>query len=323
MKVGLAVVMQTSGSSEEADFTSEVELQHMTDTFRGLGHELVCIDFSSPLSDIAAQIEEGDPDVIFNTVEQVRGEARPAGLVPTVCHALGRRCTGPGPRAITIGSDKWLTKRAASAGPVRFPRDASVTSDGLWDESQLEGLYPVIAKPNYGGSSQGITAHSIAYSPADVDSAIGGLGPFLSSGVLIEEFIPGRDITVACVESGGEWQVLAPIEYLTPSTDGQHLLTERLKRWEGWVDVIPRYADGLSPEQHRELETHALAIVQAVGAAGAARLDFRLSDSDDRLYALEINVIANIEAEAGLALSAQHAGLGHQDLISLMLDSAK
>jgi hypothetical protein len=129
MKVAGAVVMQRDGSSDEADFTSEEELTHMTTALHDLGHEVSSVDFSAPLAEIAARIGADDPDVIFNTVEQVRGEPRPAGLIPTICRALGRPCTGPGPRAITIGSDKWLTKRVASAGPVPFARDTFVSSD--------------------------------------------------------------------------------------------------------------------------------------------------------------------------------------------------
>jgi D-alanine-D-alanine ligase-like ATP-grasp enzyme len=320
MKVAVAVVMQRDASSDEADFTSEEELTHMTTALHDLRHEVCSVDFSAPLAEIAARIEADDPDVIFNTVEQVRGEPRPAGLIPTICRALGRPCTGPGPRAITIGSDKWLTKRVASAGPVPFARDTFVSSDRPLDLDHLDGLYPVIAKPNFGGSSQGITADSIARAPAEALEAVARLGPFLDAGIIVEEFIPGRDITVGCVQANGAWRVLAPIEYATPASDSQHFLTEHLKRWEGWDDVIPRRAD-LSPDHLHDLEAHVLGTVQTVGANGVARVDFRLSEADDRLYALEINAIANVEPGAGLVLSAEHAGLGYLDLIALMLAS--
>ena len=202
-----------------------------------------------------------------------------------------------------------------------FARDTFVSAERPLDPSALEGLYPVIAKPNFGGSSQGITADSIASTPAEVHGAVARLAPFLEAGIIVERFVPGRDITVGCVRTDGAWRVLAPIEYTTPSTDSRHFLTEDLKRWEGWGDVIARPAD-LSPDQRRDLEAQVLATVTAIGANGAARMDFRLSERDDRLIALEINAIANVEPGAGLVLSAEGAGLGYLDLIALMLDTA-
>ena len=321
MRVGLAVVMQTSDAPEEADFTTEAERDNMTEVLEELGHDVRSIDFSEPLGDVIASIERVDPDLVFNTVEQVRGEIRPAGLVPTVCRTLGRRCSGPGPRAITIGSDKWLTKRVVPPSDVSFPADVLVTADRPWDGAGLDGLYPVIAKPNSGGSSQGISLRSIVHTPEAVPAVIDHLGRFLDAGVLVERFIPGRDLTVGCIRSDGAWRVLTPVEYATPASDGEHFLTESLKRWDGWHDVIPRPAD-LAPEHHAALETHALATVQAVGANGVARVDYRLSDEEDSLFALEINTIANVEPGAGLVLSAGYAGLGYHDLISVMLETA-
>ena len=322
MKVGLAVAMQESASSEEADFTSAAELEDMLAFFRGMGHQPVTIDFSAPFEKVIEEISRNDPHLIFNTIEQVRGELHPSGFVPSMSRALGRPCTGPGPRAITLGSDKWLTKRTVGSGEVRFARDVRVTSRNPFDGRELESVYPVIVKPNFGGSSQGIGIGSVAHSPAEVASALEELTGFLEAGVLIEEFIPGRDITVGLVESNGDWRVLAPIEYETPPTAGEHLLTEELKTWAGWGQVKPRRAEILVPEQTAELRDYAVAMARGVGAATAARVDFRLSEKDHRLYALEINVIAAIEAEAGLALSAQHAGLDHSDLISHILSNA-
>jgi D-alanine-D-alanine ligase len=322
MRVGLAVVMQRSDAPEEADFTTEDEVRHMTVVLEQLGHDVRPVEFGAPLPDIVTAIERATPEVIFNTVEQVRGEGRPAGFVPTVCAGMGIPCTGPGPRAIAIGSDKWLTKRVVPPGPVTFAPDVLVTTDRPWDGTVPDGLLPAIVKPNHGGSSQGIADDAVASSPAEVEAALARLAPFLDTGVIVERFVTGRDITVGLVRSGDAWRVLAPIEYETPSTGGHHLLTEGLKRWAGWDEVVPRRAD-LTADQLRDLEAHVLATVRAIGANGVARMDYRLAEPEGRLVALEINAIANLEPGAGMVLSAEYAGLGYQDLISAMLTSAR
>jgi D-alanine-D-alanine ligase len=321
VKVGLAVVMQRSDAPEEADFTTEAERDAMAAVLAELGHEVEPIEFGEPLDAVVRSFDRVRPDVVFNTVEQVRGEPRPAGLVPTICRTMGVACTGPGPRAITIGSDKWLTKRVVPAGPIAFAApDLLVTRDHPWDANALDDAAPLIVKPNTGGSSQGISAGSIAHTPGDVPAILERLDGFLDAGVLVERFVPGRDVTVGCVLQDGAWRVLTPVEYATPASGGEHLLTEDLKRWAGWDQVVPRRAE-LTDDQLAALREHALATVRAVGANGVARVDYRVAH-DDRIVALEINAIANVEAGAGLVLSAGYAGLAYTDLIALMVDTA-
>jgi D-alanine-D-alanine ligase len=322
MRIGLAVVMQQGDSAEEADFTSQPELDAMVEDFGSIGHDVVPVDFSWPLTEIARQVERHRPELIVNTVELIRGERRPAGVVPTVSRLLGLPCTGPDARAITIGSDKWLTKRSVPTGHVRFAPDAYISEGRRWDDLNFPGAYPVIVKPNFGGSSQGIGGHSIAESSAEVGPVLERLHGFRHAGVIVEQFIPGLDITVGCVEQNGAWRVLTPITYDTPATRGQHFITQDLKTWAGWPAVSARPAD-LPPGVRRELDTFTLAIMRGVGAAGTARIDLRLSEVDGLLYALEVNVIAALESGAGLALSASHAGLSHAELLTLLLSSAR
>ena len=73
MIVGCAVVMQRSDAVEEADFTSEGELQEIAGNLRSMGHSAVPIDVSAPLGLIVDTIERVKPDVVLNTIELVRG----------------------------------------------------------------------------------------------------------------------------------------------------------------------------------------------------------------------------------------------------------
>lgn len=322
MRLGAAVVMQRSDRAEEADFTSAAELEDLVATLGSMGHTLVPVDFSTPLPELVEILESSDLGVILNTIELVRGETRPTGLVPSICSLMGIGCTGPDAHAIMISSNKWLTKRVVAAGAVRFAPDLFVSARHRWDPARFLGSYPVILKPNFGGSSQGIGGQSVARTPEEVAESLETLEAFRAAGVLIESFIPGQDITVGCIETTGGWKVLTPIRYETPPTNGDHYITQTLKTWAGWSRVSAGSAD-LAAEQRRELEAFALEIVTAVGARGVARVDFRLADADGALYALEINAIAAIESNAGLALSAEGSGVSHEALITRLLASGQ
>jgi D-alanine-D-alanine ligase len=314
--------MQRDDSPEEGDFTTELELAGLIEGLASIGHAAVPIDLSEPLPEIARRAEEHRIDVILNTLELVRGELRPAGVVPTVARLLRIPCTGGDARSIAVGADKWLTKRVVPSGTVRFPADAFLCDGQHWGDMPYDGAFPVIAKPNFGGSSQGIGSHSIAATPAGVDAVLDRLAVFRRAGVIVEEFIPGTDITVGCLEQDGRWRVLAPVVYDIPEVAGRRVLTRELKTYEGWVGVSARPAE-LSRQGHRELERFALELARGVGAAGSARVDLRLSEKDGLLYALEVNVIAALDPDAGLALSAAYAGTTHGELLAHLLATAR
>ena len=321
MIVGCAVVMQRSDAVEEADFTSEGELQEIAGNLRSMGHSAVPIDVSAPLGLIVDTIERVKPDVVLNTIELVRGEVRPSGVVPTICGLLGVPCTGPDSASIAVGANKWLTKRTVAPGAVRFAPDLLLRPGERWDPSEFHGTYPVLVKPNFGGSSQGIDAQSLARTPDEVAEALLRPGTFLRAGTLIESFIRGQDLTVGCIEVDGRWHVMTPIRYSTPATNGEHFMTRSLKTWAEW-DQVRHEPVGLSPLQHRDLEAFTLELVRSVGARGVARVDLRLSDEDGKLYVLEINAIAGMEEESGLSRSATASGMDHRQMLEHLLRSA-
>lgn len=320
MIVGCAVVMQLSPAPDEADFTTPEELDDISTALRSMGHTVVPIDFSDPLGRVVQEIESARPDVILNTSELIRGEVRPSGAVPSICALLGIRCTGPDARSIALGADKWLTKRTVAPGAVRFASDLYLRPGDRWDPVAFEGDYPVLVKPNFGGSSQGIDEHSLARTPDEVDLALHAIR-FGQAGVLIESFISGQDITVGCVEIDGRWQVCTPITYRTPATNGEHFMTQALKTWEEWDQVQHEPAE-LTVDQRRDVDAFAIALIRGVGARGVARVDFRLSEPGGSIHALEINAIAGLQSEAGLSRSAVASGIEHQEMLSCLLASA-
>jgi D-alanine-D-alanine ligase-like ATP-grasp enzyme len=319
--VGCAVVMQRSGAADEADFTSAMELDDISGHLRSMGHTAVAFDVSDPLGRVIEEISSARPDVMLNTTERIRGEVRPSGAVPTICGLLGIPCTGPDARSMAVGADKWLTKRTIPFGTVRFAPDLLLAPDEVWDPSRFDGPYPVLVKPNFGGSSQGIGPQSLARSPDQVEVALRAAGDFRGAGLLVESFISGQDVTVGCVEVDGTWRVLAPLRYRTPETNGEHFLTQSLKTWAEWDTVRYEPAE-LTDAQRVDVETFAHELVRAVGARGVARIDFRLSETDGLIYALEINAIADIQSEAGVSRSAEASGMAHPEMLGYLLASA-
>src|SRR5262249_58975191 len=114
--------------------------------------------------------------------------------------------------------DKQLTKLILRDHDVRTPGWQYIEKLNELKASALR--FPVIVKPNFEGSSKGITQDSVAETVAELEEKVARALERYPAGILVEEYIAGRDLTVpflSAVENdfGGG---LSPVEYLIDPT---------------------------------------------------------------------------------------------------------
>jgi D-alanine-D-alanine ligase len=216
MKIAFTHNLKLTDSEEEAEFDTVETVEAIAQALRASGHEVEKIEVSGPASHLAARIEAFAPDLIFNTAEGKRGRAREA-FYPALFEELGYPYTGSDAYVLTVTLDKWLTKTVLGkmgidtpAARLVLPRDLP----HLERESTLGVPLPAIVKPNYEGSSKGIGDDSVARDPRALRALVERMVRVYPSGVLIEEFVPGVDVTVPFVEGVGEDGVMSPVEYV-------------------------------------------------------------------------------------------------------------
>ncbi|MEM9564394.1 MAG: ATP-grasp domain-containing protein, partial [Actinomycetota bacterium] len=103
----------------------------------------------------------------------------------------------------SLATDKLLTKQILAAAGVAVPETFAAD-----DPTRI--TYPVIVKPNREDNSRGLT---LVDGPGDLGPAIAEAAAF-DAGVLIEEYVPGRELRVAVVDTGDELHVPAMIDYV-------------------------------------------------------------------------------------------------------------
>src|SRR5690606_29592907 len=126
----------------------------------------------------------------------------------------GMPYTGSDAYVCALTLDKQLTKLILRDHGVRSPRGLLVTEIGQVDAVR-DFRFPVMAKPNYEGSSMGITVDSVV---DDIEALRGRLVHELArfpAGILVEEFIVGRDVVVPWLEKGpaASGGILEPASY--------------------------------------------------------------------------------------------------------------
>lgn len=176
---------------------------------------------------------------------------------------------------------------------MRIPIARGTLVIGDPDLSKLPLHFPLLVKPNSGDSSFGITQKSIAHSReelleimAETREIIGSDKPFL-----LEEFLPGKDISVGIIGNPPACTVLPIIE------EDYSAVPEDLPRICGyeakWLPDSPYWkvksvpAD-LPEKTRNEIAQSSLALFSRLGCRYYARFDWRL-DAKGRPRLLEVN----------------------------------
>lgn len=320
MRVAFTYSLKTSVDEDQAEFDSPETVAMLEEALTDLGHEVTLVEASGSVVELVARLTDARPDLIFNTAEGGVGRAREA-FYPALFQRLGLPFTGSDAHVCTVTLDKHLTKVVAAQLGVPVP--GWVFASSVADVARLGLRFPLIVKPNFEGSSMGITAESVVEDQAALERRLTGALKRFPDGVLVEEFVAGRDVVVPFLEAASPATsgVLEPAEYVYRNP-GRYGIFELEMKQHGFDDVVVQVPAQLSADQRQRVMELSRTVVKGLGVRDLGRLDFRLGQ-DGRPYFLEMNALPSLEPGASIYLSGQRAGLdGVVGVARAVLDSA-
>jgi D-alanine-D-alanine ligase len=323
MRIALTHNLRLSDSEEEAEFDTRETVDALAGAIERLGHRVERIEVSGPASRTVARLEAFGPDLIFNTAEGRRGRFREA-FFPALFDELGMPYTGSDAYALSVTLDKQLTKLVLAQHGVPTPRWQYVEDPR---QLQLNALrYPVIVKPNFEGSSKGITQDSVVESALRLHEVVAAALARYPAGVLVEEFISGRDVTVPFLEAAASDRrgVLQAVEYVIAeqATEGRRFAIydyDLKTRLDALVSVrAPAELKRPHAERIREISER---VYKILDIRDLGRIDFRIGE-DGQVYFLEINALPSLEKGAGIYAAAALEGLHADGVVNAVIRSA-
>jgi D-alanine-D-alanine ligase len=264
------------------------------------------------------RLKHGGFDFVFNIAEGDGRRCREA-VPAAVCEFLRLPVTGSDALTLATTLDKAVARRIVSPD-VPVPR--AVLVEGAADEVALDALsYPVIVKPNDEGSSKGIRRESLC---ADASAAVercGWLHERYDCPVLVEEFLPGMEVTAGVRGNGRNASLIGLMEIAPAEERGEPFLysldTKRDYRRQVQYHVPPR----LQPAQLEEIRSHALNAYRLLGCRDVARIDFRL-DSAGRPFFLECNPLPGLHPESSdIVILSRMSSPGHVSAYECLVQS--
>ena len=318
MKVALTHNLKRSPDEAEAEFDTPETIQALCAAVAAAGHQAIPVEVTGPPAEWMRRLQDCRPDVVLNTAEGTSGTARTA-FFPALFAALNLRFTGSDARTQMLTQDKHLTKLRVAAEGVPVAR-------GDFHTARLPGpadfVAPVVIKPNFEGSSKGITAASVVTEPAQLAVAVARALAAYPDGVLVEEYIPGTDVTVGFFEGLGR-EILTPCSYvIAPEWANCHRLYDfRLKNIAPDAAVQVACPARVSADALAQVRTSARKAVRALGLRGVARLDFRVHD-DGRVFFVEVNATPSLEPGSSIFSALQAEGVDFHGAIRHLIDQA-
>ncbi|MBN2331679.1 MAG: ATP-grasp domain-containing protein [Deltaproteobacteria bacterium] len=266
------------------------------------------------------------PDLVFNIAEGLNGASREA-QIPALLDMLGIPYTGSDP--VTLGNclDKRRTKEILSYHRIPTPRFAVVSSMA---ELSFRLRYPLMVKPTLEGSSKGVTDRALVHDRKALARQIEWVLETYHQPVLVEEFLPGREFTVALLGNGAGLRVLPVVEinfHTLPAGVNQIYSYEAKWLWDREEDPLQIFAcpASLEPLLQQRIEDICRRAFTAMGCRDWCRIDVRL-DGHGRPNIIELNPLPGIlplpEQNSCFPKAARAAGLSYEQMILAVVDAA-
>jgi D-alanine-D-alanine ligase len=302
-----------------AEYDSDYTVAAISGALTGFGKKATVVEADESAFHFFSSCN-GNLDLVFNIAEGVRGESRES-QIPAVLDLLGIPYTGPGVRATAICQNKHLTKTLLKANGVPtapwllFPEETH----------RMHALsFPVVLKPVHEGSSIGITgSRSFAGSPGEAVEKALEMEREFSQPILMEEFLPGAEITVG-IFGNHALEVLPFLEIYTEMYPPEclNMATADAKTVHE-SDSLSGPPRSLTEEQKARITTLACRAYWVVGCRDFGRIDFRL-DGNGVPNVMEINPIPGInpkiEEVSYFTKMCRMAGMSYEDMIRRILD---
>lgn len=329
----MKIAVLFGGTSEERD-VSIASAAQVIPALRALGHEVVAVDTATgrlsapaeqqlltsgvgpqpPSGSALAGMKQGAPalsteaadmrdvDVVFLALHGGAGED---GRIQAVLDLAGLPYTGSNHIASATAMDKDLSKRLFRAAGVPTA-DWRMVPISVAEVAGALG-WPVVVKPNKQGSTVGL---SIVRAPEALAAAV-SLAQRYDDEVMVERFIPGRELTVGVLEG----RALPVGEIIVP---GEVFDYQAKYQAGGAREIFPAELPAEVAARVRDLAVRAHA---ALKLGAYSRIDFRL-DPQGGIWCLEANSLPGMTAASLLPQAARAAGIGFSELVERICKAA-
>ena len=346
MKVGLTYNIKKQGSRVKGqgsndlppDFFAEWDDEDTIDAVRkalAKRYDVVMIEADE---EAYLRLKTEKPDIVFNIAEGLWGQSRES-QIPAMLDMLRIPYTGSGPLTLAICLDKARAKEVLAYHGITTPQftiyDLRFTNSKTTNrQSKIDNRkslhFPLMVKPLYEGSSKGIRNNSLVNTQAELEERTEWVISEYKQPALVEEFLEGREFTVAMLGNGNDVKALPVVEINYSSLPaGVNPIYSYEAKWiwdtpDNPLEIFKCPAN-IDNKLKKDIETVCKAAFHILDIKDWCRIDIRL-DSKGAPHILELNPLPGIlpdpKSNSCFPKAARAAGMNYNELIHAVLDAA-
>ena len=295
------ILLLVGGDSSEREISLESG-KCVQKALEELSYKVILFDTKAGLNELLAVILNQKPDCVFNALHGGFGEN---GCIQAFLNMLQIPYTHSGVLSSALAMNKDETKRIAESLNVDVPQGALVSKAFLNQKEKVD--FDCVIKPNQEGSSVGVYILNQGEKIPDIIK-----NETEDKSLLIEEYIPGREFSVAVVDEGA----LGIIE-LVPTN--------------GFYDYEHKYSKGLTEhvvpldlleDVKNKMMQNAYLMHKALGCKGVSRSDFRYDPQQNRVVFLELNANPGMTNLSLVPEMALQKGISYNNLVNMLVEKA-
>jgi D-alanine-D-alanine ligase len=276
----------------------------------------------SDLGVLRRAMEEFNPHITFNLLEEFHGVAVYDQHVVSYLELMKRRYTGCNPRGLMLAHDKALSKQVLTFHRIPVPEFGVFPMDRVFRRAPRRLGFPLLVKSLTAEGSVGIARASLVHDEKQLRERTEFVHRQLGTDAIAERYIDGRELYV------GVWGnrrlatlPLWELRFTTGPDDGPLIATEKVKwdwEYQKKKGIVYGPAADLPPALRDSIERVCKRTYKVLNLSGYARIDLRLTP-DGRIFVLEANPNPDLSHGGEFAASAENAGISYDEVLERVL----
>ena len=306
-------LLEGYSKDQVAEFDSKVTIDAVCAAIEGMGHKVDRIGHAFALSKLLIKGQRWD--LVFNICEGMYGSGRES-LVPALLDAGRIPYVFSGPLVHAITLNKAVTKKLLSHSGLPVT-DFMLAADAA-DIKKPKWKWPYFVKAVAEGTGKSVTPASKVFNMTELRTQAQALIEEFKQPVIIEPFLPGREVTVGVLGSGADAFSIGVMEVaFTDKADSDIHSYYNKENCE--TAAIYTLAEDDFAARCAEIAVEAY---RALDIKDACRVDIR-ADGRGRPQIMEINSLPGLmPGRSDLILLAELAGLSYEYVIETIVNSA-
>lgn len=314
-----------AADANEDEKDSEIQMIEIRQELSSWGIDTVPVPFTLNLADVLKNLEDVQPDCVFNIVEAVGGHGRLVYLAQALLDVSRFPYTGADTNATFLTTNKLVGKSQLTAANIRTPMMFSYNDLKRRPNTLVKGQY--IIKSVWEHASIGLGQDSIVNvnNASALMQKMSALQNRLSGECFAEAYIDGREFNLSMLGGPTGPQVLPPAEIVFVDYPANKFkILDYSAKWKHDTAEYTQtqrsfeFAESDAPLLE-QLKSIALACWDVFGLRGYARVDFRV-DSQGTPFVLEINTNPCLSKDAGFIAACARGGILYKDVLLRIIE---